>query len=80
MTGLVIDDVTVRYRSFAAVREVSLTVPTGSALGIAGESGSGKSTLARGDHRPGAGVRGLDPARRSRPGADGAPMAPPGCR
>jgi peptide/nickel transport system ATP-binding protein len=47
MTGLVIDDVTVRYRSFAAVKNVRLSVPPGSALGVAGESGSGKSTLAR---------------------------------
>lgn len=36
-----------RGRQVAAVRDVSLTLPQGSTLGIVGESGSGKSTLAR---------------------------------
>ncbi|WP_043625395.1 ABC transporter ATP-binding protein [Nonomuraea candida] len=47
---LELDDVSVTYRIAAgevpAVRGVSLTLGSGSALGIAGESGSGKSTLA----------------------------------
>ncbi|MCX0277686.1 ATP-binding cassette domain-containing protein, partial [Nocardia zapadnayensis] len=51
MQEIVFDDVTIRYSSntrrgeIAAVRGVSLTVPAGGTLGIAGESGSGKSTL-----------------------------------
>jgi peptide/nickel transport system ATP-binding protein len=36
-----------RKRATRAVRDVSLTLPKGSTLGIVGESGSGKSTLAR---------------------------------
>ncbi|WP_101653514.1 ABC transporter ATP-binding protein [Brevibacterium ihuae] len=51
MQEIEFDDVTIRYSSntrrgeIAAVRGVSLTVPAGGTLGIAGESGSGKSTL-----------------------------------
>lgn len=47
MTALSIQDLTVRYGSFSAVKSVSLDVPSGSTLGVAGESGSGKSTVAR---------------------------------
>lgn len=47
MTALSIQDLTVRYGSFSAVKSVSLDVQSGSTLGIAGESGSGKSTVAR---------------------------------
>ena len=52
MAELVFDDVSISYRSGGdrgtvdAVKGVSLTVPAGGSLGIAGESGSGKSTLA----------------------------------
>ena len=52
MPELQFDGVSVTYTSGGdrgavhAVREVSLTVPAGGSLGIAGESGSGKSTLA----------------------------------
>ncbi|WP_309102579.1 ABC transporter ATP-binding protein [Microbacterium sp.] len=59
MPDLVFDDVSITYRTTAsaravrserdeitAVRNVSLTLPAGGTLGIAGESGSGKSTLA----------------------------------
>ena len=51
MAVLELDDVSVTYRSAAgpvpAVRGVSLTVDTGSSLGLAGESGSGKTVLIR---------------------------------
>lgn len=43
---LSLDDVSVRYGSFEAVRNVSLTLGKGEILGIVGESGSGKSSLA----------------------------------
>ncbi|MBM7832621.1 ABC-type glutathione transport system ATPase component [Agromyces cerinus] len=54
MPDLVFDDVSITYRTaasrgrgdIAAVRGVSLSLPAGGTLGIAGESGSGKSTLA----------------------------------
>jgi peptide/nickel transport system ATP-binding protein len=52
MSELTFDDVSISYHSTGdrgtvdAVKGVSLTIPAGGSLGIAGESGSGKSTLA----------------------------------
>ncbi|HEY9291617.1 MAG TPA: ABC transporter ATP-binding protein [Microlunatus sp.] len=54
MPDLTFDDVSITYRlagrddqtELTAVRGVSLTLPAGGTLGVAGESGSGKSTLA----------------------------------
>jgi len=47
---LELDELTVKYRiaggEVPAVRGVSLSVPAGEALGLAGESGSGKSSVA----------------------------------
>ncbi|TIR48682.1 MAG: ABC transporter ATP-binding protein [Mesorhizobium sp.] len=46
-TNLIASNVTFAYGSGpAVVKNVSLTVPKGAAIGIVGESGSGKSTLA----------------------------------
>lgn len=42
-----VNELTVRFGSFTAVRGVSLQVPKRSVCGLVGESGSGKSTLAR---------------------------------
>lgn len=51
MSELRFDRVSVRYGSprtgLTAVDDVSMTVPSGSVVGLVGESGSGKSTLAR---------------------------------
>ncbi|MGX9966192.1 ABC transporter ATP-binding protein [Roseomonas sp. F4] len=44
---LEVRDVTVRFGAHAAVRDVSLALQPGAALGLVGESGSGKSTLLR---------------------------------
>lgn len=54
MPDLVFDDVSISYHTsgrnsrgeVAAVKHVSLELPSGGTLGVAGESGSGKSTLA----------------------------------
>jgi peptide/nickel transport system ATP-binding protein len=62
MTQLELQDLTVRFGRGAsaveAVSRVSLTVPSGTIVGLVGESGSGKSTIARavvGLHEPSGG-------------------------
>ena len=67
MTGLVFEDVTVRFGHSTAVDGVSLTVPPGQVVGLVGESGSGKSTLARA-------AVGLVPMQAGRILLDGAPV------
>jgi peptide/nickel transport system ATP-binding protein len=51
VTTLRIDELTVRFgtgvHALTAVDRMSLTVPSGTVLGLVGESGSGKSTVAR---------------------------------
>jgi peptide/nickel transport system ATP-binding protein len=42
-----VDDVTLRYGDFEAVRSVSFKVAQGAAFGLVGESGSGKSSVLR---------------------------------
>ncbi|MFP5342645.1 MAG: ABC transporter ATP-binding protein [Candidatus Limnocylindria bacterium] len=70
--SVVVDGVTRRFGDFVAVQDVSLTVPSGSILGIIGPSGAGKTTLVRmltGALRPTVGsiaVLGEDPTRFGR--------------
>ena len=47
MSSLEFSHLTVRYGATTALDDVSLTVPSGSVVGLVGESGSGKSTMAR---------------------------------
>ena len=44
---LVLDDVTRRFNEKTAVAGVSLSIPSGSFVGVIGRSGAGKSTLLR---------------------------------
>jgi len=57
-SGFRLDDVTARYGSLAALRNVDLSVGAGEAVGFVGPSGAGKTTLLRmlnGMQRPTAG-------------------------
>ncbi|MFJ3894764.1 MULTISPECIES: ABC transporter ATP-binding protein [unclassified Streptomyces] len=68
MSALVVESATVTFgrkdTAVTAVDDVSLSVPSGTVLGLVGESGSGKSTLARA-------VAGLQPLTSGRILADG---------
>lgn len=68
MNGVCVEDLTVRYGSFTAIKALSVAVPRGSTLGIAGESGSGKTTLARA-------IVGLAPITGGRVALDGKDIA-----
>jgi ABC-type branched-subunit amino acid transport system ATPase component len=46
--GLTVENLTVAYGGVVAVTDVSLTVPSGTCVGILGANGAGKSTLLRG--------------------------------
>ena len=71
MSELRFEDVTIRFgtrrRGMTAVDGASLTVPSGSIVGLVGESGSGKSTLARA-------AAGLTPLHSGRILLDGEPL------
>jgi peptide/nickel transport system ATP-binding protein len=77
MSELRFEDVSVRFGNAAwgttAVDHVSLTIPSGTVVGLVGESGSGKSTLARA-------AVGLAPISRGRITLDGEPLARRGDR
>jgi ABC-2 type transport system ATP-binding protein len=45
MTILSVQNLSKRYGAIQALKNVSLTVPTGSVFGILGPNGSGKTTL-----------------------------------
>jgi peptide/nickel transport system ATP-binding protein len=45
--AIAVENLTVRFGPFTAVKNFNLTVPVGGSFGIVGESGSGKSTVLR---------------------------------
>lgn len=61
---LSVQNVTVRFRRFTALDDVSLIIPTGRTMGLVGESGSGKSTFAKA-------ILGLVPVQGGRVELDG---------
>lgn len=65
---LTVDDLTVNYGSFTAVRQARLEIADGEVLALLGPSGSGKSTLLRG-------ITGLEPAATGSVRWDGADLA-----
>jgi peptide/nickel transport system ATP-binding protein len=66
---IVVENLCVRFGDVEAVKDVSLTVPRGSSLGIVGESGSGKSTVLRA-------LSGLNDDWTGRMSIDGSDLAP----
>ncbi|WP_020499911.1 ABC transporter ATP-binding protein [Sciscionella marina] len=70
MSELTVDGLTVRFGAHTAVDGVSLAVPAGSVLGLAGESGSGKSTIARA-------IVGMAPISSGSVRYDGTPLRTP---
>ncbi len=68
MTGLWVDDVTVRYGPATALDRFSLEVASGEIVAVVGPSGSGKSTLLRA-------VAGLEPLAGGRIELDGRDLA-----
>ncbi len=69
MTGLVVDDVTVRFGEVVALDRFSLEAASGEIVAVVGPSGSGKSTLLRA-------VAGLEPLVGGRVLLDGRDLAP----
>ncbi|PRX49017.1 thiamine transport system ATP-binding protein [Prauserella shujinwangii] len=65
---LAVEGLTVRYGSFAAVRDVRLEIADGDVLALLGPSGSGKSTLLRA-------ISGLEPGATGAVRWDGADLA-----
>jgi ABC-2 type transport system ATP-binding protein len=47
MTAILLDQITKRFGSHVAVKDLSLRVPTGSVFGFIGPNGSGKTTTLR---------------------------------
>ncbi|CAH1679383.1 Peptide/nickel transport system ATP-binding protein [Hyphomicrobiales bacterium] len=68
--ALTINNLTVYFADFAAVDDVSFSVPAGSSFGLVGESGSGKSTVLRA-------IVGLAPVSGGAILLDGKPLASP---
>ena len=61
MTVLEVRNVSKRFGSLAAVRDISLSVPTGQLRAIIGPNGAGKTTFFNSDQRLFPADRGNDP-------------------
>ncbi|MDO5504240.1 MAG: ABC transporter ATP-binding protein [Actinomycetia bacterium] len=68
VSGLLVEDVTVRYGSVVGVQDADLTVEPGSVVALLGPSGCGKSTLLRA-------IAGLEPLAAGRISWDGADLS-----